>query len=309
MAAFLVVLAFQLGAPELALFAVYLAARAVELGREDGDFGLSTIALWSIGVGLILISTRSQAWASAAEALIVLFGMGATRVGRRVHPVGAFLLLVLVAAAARLPLAEILWYVLHGGLVCFLLGFAWVRSGHSPDAPARRLAAKLDGHFDLESQEIRVPKGEGAFVGTLRPPRCVGAMPPRAVQKGAALTIRTCECGVCRRLDPEGECQTVRVTIDGHTLTLAHRGFEHLVRSLHQAELRDLLRRLAALPQGSVTLADGEVTVRAGGVAPALRDAGPREEADWRCRTGEQLFRLGFALYDYLDRSATQAYR
>lgn len=63
------------------------------------------------------------------------------------------------------------------------------------------------------------------------------------------------------------------------------------------------------VPHGKAVLTGGEMMVRAGGVPREVRSEGSRAAADWSYRTGEQVFRLAFALYDYLDRFATHAYR
>ncbi len=70
-----------------------------------------------------------------------------------------------------------------------------------------------------------------------------------------------------------------------------------------------MLRQLSALPHGKAILQGGEMTVRASGAPRDVRAEGSRAAADWSLRTGEQVFRLTFALYDYLDRSETQTYR
>ncbi len=302
------VLAVQLGRPELGFFVLYLVVRAVELYRADGGLRLSTIALWSTGVGTLLIYARSEAWASVAEVALVLFGAWVAGVGRREHPGFVMWVFGPVVLVACLPLTGVPWFVAHGVLALLLLVLTWSWIDELPHAPARMLAEQFGGRFDLESGEIRIPKGDGEFVGLLYGPKCTGPMPPRAIHEGA-VTVRACDCDGCRSFDPEGESQTTRVDVDGHTLIVVQRGIAPIVDSVDQGELRALLRQLSALPHGKAVFAGGEMTVRAAGAPREVREAGSRVAAYWSCRTGEQVFRLTFALYDYLERSATQTYR
>lgn len=304
-----VTLALLLGRLELGFFALYLVARETELSRPGGGVGLSTTALWVTGVGMLLSYTRSDSWGSAAEVAVVLFGMGAARVGRRTHPGKMVWVLGLVAFVACLPLGEVVWFLVHGALACLLALLAWTWMRDTPEPPGRTLAKELGGSFDLETQEVRAEEGGVEVVGFLYPHLwCTGPMPSRAAHEDAAVTMRACRCDACRSFDPKDASETV-LDVDGHTVTIAHRGLEQLVRSVDQGELRALLRQLAALPHGKVVLVDGEMSVRAGGVPRDVRAAGPRAAASWSSRTGAQVFRLAFALHDYLERSATQTYR
>jgi hypothetical protein len=307
----LVVLAFQLGRPELGLFAIYLVARAVELHGADGSLWLSTMGLWSTGVGTLLLFLRSQSWASVAEVSVVLFCMGAAGVGSRTHPGKMVWVLGLVALGAFFPPDGAPAIAMHVLLAIGLLCVTGMRIRARPDAVARKLARRVDGSFDLETREIRVFKGVDEFTGTVDSPghQCRGPMPRRAAHVAAAVTMRACDCGACRAFDPRGETQTTRVEVDGRTVTIVRRGREPLVQSVDEAELRALLRQLSALPHGKAILAGGEIAVRAAGAPRRVREQGASAAADWSCRTGEQVFRLAFDLYDYLDRSATQAYR
>ena len=297
--------------PEIGVFAIYLLARAIEIGRKVGDFRLSTPALWLTGLLVLLIFAWNQRWVSVAEVVLALFFAWAAGAGRRRSPGAVAWVLGLIALAALFPITGVRSIVVHGGLVSLMLLFAWLWAEGSTHAAERALAERLGGRFDLERHEIRVPTRNGEFVGYVNGPGidCAGPLPPRAVSEGAVATLRACDCGACRSFDPEGESQTVRVDLDGDTVSIVHRGFDSLARAADQNELRALLRQLATFPHGKAMFTDGEMTLRAGAVPREVRAEGELAVSDWSFRMREQLFRLAFAFHDYFDRSANQAYR